>query len=69
MGVVVRMVDARSVKLCSRGLRKACLSHNIDWDRFLEVGIDSDELTPFMNPMLEKMIEAAKDREANGSKS
>ena len=58
----ITMRDVRAAKMCSTGARKFALRHNIDWLKFIKVGIDSSELIATGDAMALRLVEVARDR-------
>jgi hypothetical protein len=64
MGVRVQIQDARELGYCSRGMREFCARKQIDWEKFIAEGIDSDELRQYDDAMANRLIEQAEKRNA-----
>ena len=62
MTVIVTVRDMRACKICSRGARKFCKRHNINWTNFITNGIPEEVLIATGNAMAMQMVEAARGR-------
>lgn len=60
--LIIRMVDIRASKLCSRGARTFFERHGLDWNDFLKNGIDSRALLNTEDAMAIKVVEVARGR-------
>lgn len=63
----IYLQDIRAVKYCSRGTRKFCELHCIDWETFLKEGIEEEVLLQYDDAMVLDIIAAAKERYASES--
>ena len=61
--VIVKHQDMRNLRYCNRGGRAFCLQHGINWELFLQQGIDSDILASIGDDdMVNRLIAEAKRR-------
>jgi hypothetical protein len=61
--VIVKHQDMRTLRYCNRGARAFCLEHKINWELFLQQGIDSDILESIGDDdMVNRLIAEAKRR-------
>lgn len=47
--------------MCSSGARKFFKKHNLDWQKFLNEGLDSEIIEATEDPMALSVVEAAKN--------
>lgn len=59
--VKVRMIHIRNACMCSSGARKFFKKHNLDWQKFLNEGLDSEIIEATEDPMALSVVEAAKN--------
>lgn len=59
--VKVRMIHIRNVCMCSSGAREFFKKHNLDWQKFLNEGLDSEIIEATEDPMALSVVEAAKN--------
>lgn len=57
--MIIRVQHAWSAGFCSRGLREFAKKHDLDWEKFLNEGIEEEELLKFDDHMVNKIIEVA----------
>ena len=62
----IRHEDMRVIKFCNRGAREFCARHGINWQVFIQHGVDVSEVAHIDDEMLRQVIEQAKLREARG---
>lgn len=62
MGVRVLLRDLRSERMCSRGARVFASRHGIDWNDFIQNGIDADVLTASGDVFALRAVKAAETR-------
>lgn len=55
--------DMRACKYCNRGAREFADRHGINWQSFLQQGVDTKELAHIDDAMLARVIEYAERRE------
>lgn len=61
--MIVHMVDIRRAKVCSRGARSFFKRHNLDWNNFLQHGIDDQLLLDTGDAMAKKVVEVARGQQ------
>lgn len=61
--MIIKHVDMTSLDYCNRGAREFCLRHGINWQVFIQTGIDSSEVEHIDDAMLQAVIANAKCRE------
>lgn len=61
--VIVRMSDIRGIRGCARGARAFCVKHDIDWNSFLERGIDAEILDATGDHMAKRLTAYARERQ------
>jgi hypothetical protein len=59
--VKVRMLHVRKVHMCSSGSRDFFKKHNLDWQKFLDEGLDSDIIEATGDPMALSVVEVARN--------
>lgn len=52
-----------ALKFCNRGGREFCVRHGINWQSFIEQGVDVSEVEHIDDAMLSEVIERARRRE------
>ncbi len=57
--MIIKMVDIRKAKMCSKGARNFFERHNLNWNEFLEKGIDSEKLKATGDAMALHVVEIA----------
>jgi hypothetical protein len=64
-GVNVTMSDFRQCHFCAGGVRRGFARYNLDYPKFLESGIDADELLSATNydSMVMQAVEVANGRQ------
>lgn len=61
--VIVKHQDMRNLQYCNRGARLFCSQHGINWELFLQQGIDSDILLAIGDDdMINRLVAEAKRR-------
>ena len=61
---VLRHADLRSLNYCNRGIRELAARHKLNWQIFMQQGIDTNEISHIDDEMVRRAIERAEDREA-----
>ena len=61
--VIIRMRDLRAAHGCSRGGRKFCVRHGLDWSSFLKNGVESEVLEKTGDAMAIRVVEVARGRQ------
>lgn len=66
--MIVRYCDlgTGSMKMCNRGAREFFARHGLNWQSFIEHGIDDSELSHIDDAMMQQVIERARERTARG---
>lgn len=59
--IKVRMIHIRQVSMCSGGARRFFARHNLDWQKFLDEGLDSKIIEATGDPMALEVVKAAKN--------
>jgi hypothetical protein len=59
--IKIRMIHVRQVMMCSRGARAFFTRYNLDWQKFLDEGLDSDLIEATGDPMALAVVEAARN--------
>lgn len=59
----VTLADIRAVGYCSRGAREFFARHGLNWPLFLQAGIALETLEAIPDPMCQRVVAAAKERE------
>lgn len=59
---LVTVKDARSIKYCKDGTRKFFEKHNLDWNKFVKVGISAKQVIETGDAMAIELVEAAHGR-------
>ena len=59
---IVTMRDVRAAKQCSKGVRRFCLDHSIDWNDFLKNGISVSILEKIDDAIIQDIVKAHKER-------
>ena len=57
----IYMSDIRKAKMCARGSRAFFLRHGLDWQDFLENGIDLEIAEKFDDAMIQQVVEYVKN--------
>lgn len=57
--MIIRVEHGWQMGYCSSGMRAFAERHELDWDKFLQEGIEETELAKIDDHMVTKMIEAA----------
>lgn len=60
----VTVHDMRALKYCAQGSREFFKRHGLDWSLFIRAGIPVEDLEHIEDSMLARVIEHAKQREA-----
>ncbi|WP_375572619.1 hypothetical protein ABWH93_06230 [Seohaeicola saemankumensis] len=61
----VTIKDLRDARYCLAGVRPWFLRHGLDWQAFLNSGIDADRLRATGDALVEPVITIAEQREAS----
>lgn len=59
--IKIRMVHVRQVSMCSKGARDFFKKHDLDWDMFLNEGLDSNLIEATGDAMALAVVEAARN--------
>lgn len=59
--VKITMLHVRQARMCSRGARDFFARHNLDWQKFLSEGLNSDIIEATGDAMAIKVVEIAKN--------
>jgi len=62
--VLLKPADLRACRFCNRGARRFFLAHNLDWQLFIQQGIDVRLLEATGDPMAMRAVKAARLRVA-----
>lgn len=57
----VTMADVRAAKMCSKGARKFCERHDLDWKKFLTEGFPPEVLEATGDAMALRVVEVARE--------
>nr|DAP77712.1 MAG TPA: hypothetical protein [Caudoviricetes sp.] len=60
--VIVRLVDLREADFCNNGAREFASLHNLDWQDFLENGIDAKILLATKDACAKQVVRIAMKR-------
>lgn len=55
------MIHIRKAQMCSSGAREFFKKHNLDWQKFLNEGLDSEIMEATGDPMALSVVEVAKN--------
>jgi len=64
--VIVTHADLMACKFCNRGSRAFFERHGLNWQEFIQHGIDSSEIERIDDAMMRQVIERAARREQEG---
>ncbi len=59
--VKIRMTHIRKVSMCSKGAREFFKKHNLDWQKFLDEGLDSNLIEATGDAMALEVVKVAKN--------
>ena len=59
--MIVRISHVRKARLCNRGAREWFARYGLDWQEFLDHGIDAEKLTATGDPYALRVVEVARD--------
>lgn len=60
--MILKLVHARELGYCNKGLRNFCLRYNLDWDRFVTDGLPFSELSHIDDSMLHDLLRHSEGR-------
>lgn len=60
--VIVRLVDLREANFCANGAREFASLHNLDWQDFLQNGIDAKVLLATKDACAKQVVKIAMKR-------
>lgn len=61
--MIVTHADMLACRFCNRGSRAFCLRHGLNWQTFVQQGIDDSELSHIDDAMLNEVIAYARKRQ------
>lgn len=61
----INIEDFRKYKICTKGLRKFCMRHNIDWATLIKDGIDHQVFINTGDGFAFRVINEIKERKKN----
>lgn len=67
IGVRIIHADLAVEKFCNRGARQFFERHNLNWQSFIQHGIDSAEVEHIDDAMMARVIERARRRQQEGA--
>lgn len=59
--IKITMRDIRAARMCSNGARAFFERHNLDWQKFLKEGLDSDLIEATGDAMALNVVKVAKN--------
>lgn len=59
--IKITMLHVRQAKMCSKGARDFFARHNLDWQKFLAEGLDSDLIEATGDAMALEVVKVAKN--------
>lgn len=59
--IKIRMMHVRQASMCSGGARRFFARHNLDWQKFLEEGLDAEIIEATGDLMALEVVKVAKN--------